>query len=201
MELNVIKQKIGELRANESGAKALIAELVVATVDRIHEHNEVDSANNFLLALSPLNKKKVESFLKKHSGHKFEQGMLGKRAKDYIKDGKIVSAYTECKDAFDAFKGSGMDFWQWVNLKNKASKDESVTLDVITKRTKKAVDAIKEGLEIGIIDRTMALQLLIGDVMSQDDLMQGLSAMFKAEAAVSKVAMAATVVKHEPAMM
>ena len=67
MELNVINTKIGQLRTAEGQVKTLIAELIVAVTQRIHEHNEVDSANAFLLALTPINQKKALSFLKKVS--------------------------------------------------------------------------------------------------------------------------------------
>lgn len=180
MELNVINTKIGQLRTAEGQVKTLIAELIVAVTQRIHEHNEVDSANAFLLALTPINQKKALSFLKEHSGHKTEEGILTKRMKDYVKDGEKVSPYTVASDKFDAFIASGMNFWQWAVMK-KEKVESPITLDDVAKKAKKAREAMTEAIEAKVIDKVQAFEMLIGGVLSQDDVMSILASMAKAE--------------------
>lgn len=190
MELNIIKEKIGQLRVAEGQTKALIAELVVAVVDRVHEHDDVDSANALLLALTPLNQKKVLSFFKQHCGHKIEEGILTKRLKTYVKDGVKVDPYQQASDTFDAFKGTGMSFWQWA-VAVKKKEDHAITLDEVTKKAKRAREAMAEALEAGVVDKVQAFEMLMGGVISQEDIMLVLGAMTKAEQATSQAAASA----------
>lgn len=192
MELNIIKSKIGQLRTAEGQVKSLIGELVIAVTDRIHEHDDVDSANAFIVALTPLNQKKVLSWFKEHGGHKIQEGILTKRIKEYSKGTTKVDPYKDAYDRYQSFKDTGLNFWQWA-VQNKPTPEAQVlTLEQLAKKARKLNESMKEALEANIIDRTQALQMLLGDVMSQEDLMASLAAMVKAEAAVSQIAMAAT---------
>lgn len=187
MELTVINQKIAQLRANESSSKALIAELIIAVAQRVHEHNDVDSANSFLLALTPVTQKKALSFLKQHVGHKVEENIFTKRLKDYVSNGTKHSPYQEARDAFDKFVASGMNFWQWAVAK-KEKADDVVSLDKATKLAKRAREYMAEAIQSGVLDKVQAFELLIGGVMSQDDVLNILAAMSKAEDAMTKAA-------------
>lgn len=189
MELNIIKDKIGQLRTAEGQVKTLVSELIIAVTDRIHEHDDVDSANLFLLALTPINRKKALSFLKAHSGHKVEEDILTKRRKEYIEKGEKVDPYKEAHDKFEDFKASGMDFWQWAVAKVEKV-EKPVTLDVITKRAKAARDALSEGLIAGVVDKVQAFEMLTGGVFSYEDLNMMLGVMAKAEDAVTQAAKA-----------
>lgn len=187
MELNIINEKIGQLRVAEGQTKSLIAELIVAVTQRVHEHNEVDSANAFLLALTALNQKKVLSFFKLHCGHKIEEGILTKRRKPYVQDGVKHDPYKEASDAFDAFMQSGMNFWQWAVAK-RDKEEKPVTLDMVAKKAKAARELMSEALQSGIVDKVQAFEMLLGGVISQEDIMAVLGSMVKAEAAVSQAA-------------
>lgn len=187
MELAVIKTKIGQLRTAEGQVKALVSELIIAVTDRIHEHNDVDSANLFMLALTPINQKKALSFFKAHAGHKVEEGMLTKRQKDYVKDGAKVSPYTEASDKYDEFRQSGMNFWQWAVAK-KDKEDKPVTLDAIAKKAKQARELVADGLAAGVVDKVNAFELLTGGVFSFEDMQMVLKAMADAEDAVTVAA-------------
>jgi hypothetical protein len=187
MELKIINEKIGQLRVAEGQTKSLIAELIVAVTERIHEHNEVDSANAFMLALTPLNQKKVRSFFKAHAGHKMEEGILAKRHKAYVKDGVKVDPYQHAHDAFDAFKQSGMNFWQWA-VQAKAKEEKAITLEDVAKRATKAREAMIEGIQAGVVDKVQAFEMLTGGVLTFEDIQQVLAAMLKAEEAVTQAA-------------
>ena len=187
MDKRIIEGKIATLRTTEGQVKALIAELVMAVVSRVHEHDDVDTANLFLLALSPLNQKKVLSFFKAFTGHKIEESILTKRLKDFTKDGVKTSPYQVCSDAFDAFKATNMTFWQWAVAK-RDPEDKPLTIDEVTRRAKKAREVMAEAIEKKVVDKVQAVEMLLGDVMSMDDVMQVLAAMAKAEAAVSQAA-------------
>lgn len=193
MDKRIIEGKIATLRTAEGQVKALIAELVIAVTSRVHEHDDVDTANLFLLALSPLNQKKVLSFFKAFTGHKIEESILTKRLKDFTKDGVKTSPYQVCSDAFDAFKATNMTFWQWAVAK-RDPEDKPLTIDEVTRRAKKAREVMAEAIEKKVVDKVQAVEMLLGGVMSMDDVMQVLAAMAKAEAAVSQAA-------KEPAAM
>lgn len=187
MELKIINEKIGQLRVAEGQTKSLIAELIVAVTERIHEHNEVDSANAFMLALTPLNQKKVRSFFKAHAGHKMEEGILSKRHKAFVKDGEKVDPYQQAHDAFDAFKQSGMNFWQWA-VQTKSKEEKAITLEDVAKRATKAREAMIEGIQAGVVDKVQAFEMLTGGVLTFEDIQQVLAAMLKAEEAVTQAA-------------
>lgn len=187
MELTVINQKIAELRVNESAVKSLIAELILAVCDRVHAHNEVDSANAFILALTPVNQKKAITFLAQHTGHKVEEGILTRRVKDYVKDGVKHSPYVEAKDRYEQFVLSGMNFWQWAVAKKEKTEDV-ITLDAVMKKAKRARESMADALEAGVVDKVQAFEMLIGGVMSQDDVLNILASMTKAEDAMTKAA-------------
>ena len=187
MELTVINSKIAELRGAEGTVKTLVSELALAVAARVHEHNDVDSANAFLLALTPINQKKALAFLKEHTGHKVEEGILTKRLKDYVRDGEKVSPYTDASNKFDAFIASGMNFWQWAVAKKDKVEDE-VTLDKALKLAKKAREYMLEAMQAGKVDKVQAFEALIGGVMSQDDVLNILASMTKAEDAMTKAA-------------
>lgn len=187
MDKRIIEGKIATLRTVEGQAKALIAELVMAVTERVHEHNDVDTANSFLLALSPLNQKKVLAFFKAFVGHRVEEGILTKRLKEYIKDGVKVDPYKNASDAFDEFKTTGMNFWQWAVAKREKV-ETPITLDIVAKRAAKAREAMAEAIEAKVVDKVQAVEMLLGGVMSMDDVMQVLAAMAKAEAAVTQAA-------------
>ena len=191
MELTVINTKIAELRGAEGTVKTLVSELIVAVSARVHEHNDVDSANAFLLALTPINQKKAIAFLKEHTGHKVEEGILTKRLKDYVRDGEKVSPYTDASNKFDAFIASGMNFWQWAVAKKDKVEDE-VTMDKALKLAKKAREYMLEAMQAGKVDKVQAFEALIGGVMSQDDVLNILAAMAKTEDAMTKAAKEAT---------
>jgi hypothetical protein len=190
MELAVIKQKIGQLRTAEGQVKALISELIVAVVQRVHDHNDVDSANNFLLALTPINQKKCMAFIKEFTGHSTAEGIVTTRRKSYIKDGEKVDPYQEAFDKFESFKASNMNFWQWAVLK-KEPKDETVTIEDVQRAAKKANKVMAQAMQQGIVDKTAAIQMLVGNLMTQDDVMLVLQAMIKAEEAVTKASIEA----------
>lgn len=203
MELRIINEKIGQLRGAEGQVKSLIGELIVAVTERIHEHNDVDSANAFLLALTPLNQKKVRSFFKIHAGHKMEEGILTKRHKSYVKDGVKVDPYLEAHDAFDAFKQSGLNFWQWA-VATKAKEEKPITLEDVVKRATKAREAMIEGIQAGVVDKVQAFEMLTGGVLTFEDIQQVLAAMIKAEAAVTQAAgvvVGNNGLANEPALM
>lgn len=186
MELVTIQAKTVELRNAEGTVKSLIAELIVAVTQRIHAFDDIDSANAFLVALSPMNHKKALQFMVQHGGHKIAEGVLGKRLKDYMSDGVKVTPYLTAKDTFEKFADSGMNFWQWAVTKiKKVEKD--VTLDDLVKQAKKARDALAEGIEAGVIDKVTAFEMLTGGVFSQDDMMNILQVMARAEAAVGNI--------------
>ena len=189
MELNVIKEKIGQLRTAEGQAKTLIAELIVAVTERIHEHNDVDSANSFLTSLSALNQKRALSFLKLHAGHKTEQGVLTKRKPSYVENGVKIDPYQEAHDKFGKFKDSGLSFWQWAVLPaNKV--DKPVTLDELSKKAAKLRESMQEGMEKRVVDKVQAFELLTGGLFSFEDMQQVLAAMANAEDALTQAAKA-----------
>lgn len=192
MELKDIQAKIAELRSSEARSKHLIAELIVAVTERIHEHNEVTSANTFLLALSPLNQKKALAFFREFSGHKEQEKILAGRKKEYTKDGVKVNPYQEAHDKFEAFKQSGMNFWQWCVME-KPKDDKPLTAGDVEKAAKKANEKMQEALRLGLIDKVRAFELLLGGVMSQEDMMMVLQSMIKAEDTVTQAAKEAAV--------
>ena len=100
--------------------------------------------------------------------------------KDYVKDGEKVSPYTVASDKFDAFIASGMNFWQWAVMK-KEKVESPITLDDVAKKAKKAREAMTEAIEAKVIDKVQAFEMLIGGVLSQDDVMSILASMAKAE--------------------
>ncbi len=187
MELNIINEKIGQLRTAEGQVKSLVSELVIAVTDRVHEHNEVDSANAFLLALTPINQRKVLSFFKAHVGHKVEEGILTKRLKDYVSQGVKVDPYKEAVDKYGQFKLSGKNFWQWA-VEKVEKVEKPVTLDDIAKKAKKAREATVEGIQAGVVDKVTAFELLTGGVFTFEDIRNVLASMAKAEEAVTKAA-------------
>lgn len=186
MELSVIQSKISELRKSESTSKALIQELVVAVVDRVHKHDDVTSINTFIVALSDLNRKKVLAFAKKFTGHKEDEGIITGRRKDFKdKNDVTVRPYQEAKDAWDSFLESGLNFWQWCAL-DAVKEAKPITIESLQKKSKALEKQMKEALEAGIIDRTGAVQMLVGNIMTQQDMMAVLGAMIRAEEAVTK---------------
>lgn len=187
MELTVINSKIAELRGAEGTVKTLVAELALAVAGRVHEHNDVDSANAFLLALTPINQKKAIAFLKEHTGHKVEEGILTKRLKDYVSNGVKVSPYAAAVIKYEAFVASGMNFWQWAVAK-KDKIEDPITLDKAAKLAKKAREYMAEAMQAGVLDKVQAFEMLIGGVMSQDDVLNILASMTKAEDAMTKAA-------------
>lgn len=192
MEKSVVLEKIGTLRTVEGQAKSLIAELIVAVVERVHEHNDVDTANAFLLALSPINQKKAQAFFREHVGHKFEEGIITKRMKPFVKDGVKVDPYMNASDKFDAFKLTGLSFWQWAVLK-KPKADDKLTVEAVAAKAKKARDVIAEALNENVIDKAQAFTMMLGDVMTIDDVMQILGAMAKAQEVTDKAKETASV--------
>lgn len=196
MELKEIQAKTAELRANESRSKVLIAELVIATVERIHDHNEVTSANNFLLALSPLNQKKVLKFLREFSGHKESEGILAGRKKSYTKDSVKIDPYQEAHDKFDAFKQSGMNFWQWIVQEKAKPVQEKLKIEDVAKKATKLRELMQEAMAQGVVDKTQVVTMLLGDLLSVDDVMNALAQMAQmAEDAVNKAATPQSVTK------
>lgn len=187
MELKLINEKIGTLRTAEGQVKTLISELIIAVTERIHLHDDVSTANAFLLALTPINQKKALSFLKAFSGHKTEEGILAGRRKVYTQDGTKVDPYKECADAFEQFKATGMNFWQWAVAKRE-TEDKPITLDEVTKKAKKARDAMAEALQAGVVDKVQAFEMVTGGVFSPEDMMQILAKMAGAEKAVTQAA-------------
>ena len=189
MELNTIQTKIAELRTSESRSKVLIAELVVAVTDRIHEHNEVTSANAFLLALSPLNQKKVLSFLKEFSGHKESEKILAGRKKAFTKDGVKVDPYKEAHDKFQSFKASGASFWQWCVMEKAKPAPEKLKIEDVAKKASKMREFMQEALNQNVVDKAQAFTMLLGDLMSVDEVMDVLGALAQqAENATNKAA-------------
>lgn len=195
MEINVIKTKIGQLRDAERNVKSLLGELVPVVTARIHDHQDVDSANLLVLALTPINQKKVLSFFKQFSGHHIKEDVVTKRIKPFNKGDETIDGYQVAKDAWDTFVESGMNFWQWAVLKAERPESTEIDMDKLRKQVDSVTKKVKKALDAGAIDTTTAIQMLTSGLMTQDDLMKGLSAMFKAEAAVSQVAHAATLVK------
>lgn len=186
MELKVIQEKIAELRGTESRSKTLISELAIAVVDRIHEHDEVTSANSFLLALSPLNQKKMLSFFRQHSGHKESEGVLAGRQKDFTdKNQQKRMPYKEAHDKFQAFKASGATFWQWCVME-KPKEEKPLDMGAVEKAAKKANEAMAQAIKLGLVSHHRAVELLLGGVMSQQDIMASLDMMIKADEAGAK---------------
>lgn len=185
MDKRIIEGKIATLRTAEGQVKALIAELVIAVVDRVHGHDDVDTANLFLLALSPLNQGKVLGFFKEHVGHKVEEGILTKRLKPFIEKGVSIDPYKNASDKFDAFKESNMTFWQWAVAK-KPKGSNKLTVEAVAAKAKKARDAVCEAMNENVIDKAQAFTMLLGDVMTMEDIMSILSAMTKTQEAVDK---------------
>lgn len=171
MELNVIKTKIAELRTSEATTKTLVSELAVAVIDRIHQHNDVDSANAFILALSPVNQKKMLEYMAAFSGHVESEGVLGKRKKERTIDGVAVDGYVKCKDAWEAHKLLGMNFWQWVVTK-KPKVEVVADLDSVQKAAKKARKLAEEAIKAGAVTKFQAFTALTDGLFSVDDVLE-----------------------------
>lgn len=187
MELKLINEKIGNLRTAEGQVKSLVSELIIAVTERIHLHDDVTTANAFLLALTPINQKKAVSFLKAFSGHKIEEGILSTRRKVYVDKGEKIDPYKEASDAFEQFKATGMNFWQWA-VASKKKEETVITLDEVTKKAKKARDAMAEAIQAGVVNKVQAFELVTGGVFSQQDMMEILRHMAQAEQAVTQTA-------------
>lgn len=145
--IEAIRADILNLRNSESASKAIITNLAPEIMARIHEHQDVDTANRFILALSDANRKMVLHFMKEFSGHRIGEGVLGKRAKDYTNDkGEAMTPYQKAKDAFDSFVESGATIWQWAFVKKEANPDAPVDLSkAATAFHRKAKKAIEQG--------------------------------------------------------
>lgn len=174
-----IRGDITTLRTNESISKQLITVLAVETVQRIHEHNDVDTANLFMLALSDANRKMFTTFVKEFSGHRIGEGVIGKRAKPYQnKDGETVDAYTTAKDSFSSFLESGMTIWQWAFAKKEQDPDAVVDMEKAAKAFHaKAKKAIKQGQS-----RLQILTLAIGETFTVEEVMNLLGSLTKEQA-------------------
>ena len=164
--VEAIRSDIATLRNNESASKAIITNLAPEIVARIHEHDDVDTANRFIVALSDANKHMVLKFLKEFSGHRIGEGVLGKRSKDYTgKDGAKVTPYQDAKDAFDSFVESGLTIWQWAFTKKEANPDAPVDLEKASKAFhRKAKKAIEQGQS-----RLQVLTLAIGETFTIEE--------------------------------
>lgn len=161
-----IRTDIATLKTHESSAKAIITNLAPEILQRIHEHDDVDTANRFVLALSDANRQMVLRFIKEFSGHRIGEGVVGKRSKDYTdKDGRKATPYQDAKDAFDSFVESGMTIWQWAFTKKEASPDAPVDMDKASKAFhRKAKKAIEQGQS-----RLQVLSMAIGDTFTIEE--------------------------------
>ena len=185
MELQQIQAGIVQLRKNEAESKGLISSLALATVERVHQHNDVTSANSFIVALSPLNQKKVQKFMEAFTGHKMAEGVIGGRKKDYKKGEETVRPYQTAADAFKAFVETGMDFWQWAVMDSASKPEKPLDMAKLQKAAAKLHKMIGEAQAAGIIDTTATVQLLLGEVpLSQGEVLAALGAMAKAKTAI-----------------
>lgn len=171
-----IRTDIATLRTNEAISKQLIGTLATEVVQRIHEHDDVDTANAFVVALSEANKRMVEGFFKAFSGHRIGEGVLGKRIKPFEDKGGVkVDEYAKAKEAFDSFVESGLTIWQWAFTKREADPDAVVDMAKAAKAFHaKAKKAIKQGQS-----RLQILTLAIGETFTVEEVMNLLGELTK----------------------
>lgn len=174
-----IRADIATLSANERTSRALIIALAPEVVQRIHTHDDIDSANRFLVALSEANQKMVKMYYENFAGHSFGEGVLGKRRVDYTdKDGNKVTPFTNAVDAFNTHKESGLNIFQWA-FQKKDIVEAPVDLAKAAKAWQgKAKKAIKQGAA-----RPAVLQAALGDLFSIEEVLNILGELSKAQAA------------------
>lgn len=179
-ELAVIKASIATLRDNERTSKELITVLAVETIQRVHEHNDVDTVNSFLLALSEANKRMMLKFAKAFAGHKIGEGLLGKRIKPFEKDGQTTDAYQQAKDVFDGFIDSGMTIWQWAFTEREVEAKPVDIAKIGEQFRKKAKKAMQDGAS-----KLQVFEAATGGLFSAADMLLMLQAMVNAEEAAT----------------
>lgn len=193
-ELTIIKESIVQLRDNERNSKALITVLAVETMERLHQHNDVDTLNSFVLACSDANQRMVLKFAKAMTGHRIGEGMVGKRVKAFTKDGVTVDEYAKCKGAFENFVQSGMTIWQWA-FQEREQVEKPVDIrkvgEQFQKKAKKAIEAGASKLDV--------FEAATGGLFTAEDMLLMLQAMLSAEqAATAVMKKAATNVATDP---
>lgn len=174
--VEAIRADIQSLATNERTSKALIIALAPEVVSRIHLHDDVDTANRFLLALSEANQKMVARFYAKFSGHRFGEGILGKRLPDFTnKDGK-QQPFVKAVNAFNEFVESGMNIFQWA-FATRDQEAKPIDLNKVGQQwQKKAKKAIEEGAS-----KQSVLQAALGDLFSVDEVLNILGQLAQAE--------------------
>lgn len=191
-ELNIIKESIAKLRGNERESKELIAVLAIECVQRLHQHNDTDTLNQFVLACSPANQKMVLKFAKEFTGHKIGEGTIGKRTKPFTKDNVVHDAYQKAKDAFDNFVLSGMNIWQWA-FQEREHEEKPVDIKKLGEQfQKKAQKAIDSG-----VSKLAVFEAATGGLFTADDMFMMLQAMMDAEAAATAAMKKAAAPKAE----
>lgn len=181
-ELNIIKESIVALRDNERNSKALITVLAVETIERLHQHNDTDTMNSFILACSDANQRMILRFAKAFTGHRIGEGMVGKRAKPFTKDGVVVDDYTKAKDAFANFVQSGMTVWQWA-FQERETVEKPVDIAKVGEQFRKKA---KKAIEAGASKLTV-FEAATGGLFSAHDMLHMLQAMLSAEEAATAV--------------
>ena len=180
-ELNIIKQSIATLRDNERTSKELITVLAVETMQRLHEHDDVDTLNLFILALSDANRKMVVSFTKHFAGHKIGEDTVGRRVKPFLRDGETVDAYQVAKDAFATWCESGQNIWQWAFSK-KETVEKPVDIAKLGEQfRKKAQKAIAAGAS-----KLSVFHSVTDGLFTAQEMLEMLSAMMDAADAADK---------------